>query len=218
MRQIGDTSGARMPNKSPSQSNLAYLELEQRIVTLQLAPGATVSEKELIDLSGFGRTPVREAIQKMEWQGLIVVRPRVGLKVAEIKPSDHHSIMAIRLRLEPYAVRLATETPEVEIGAALAECADQMMAAAATGDFDAFLRADKAFDGLIEVACPNGFLTTALAPLQTHSRRLWYSTATTDKMERSVDLHVAVIRAVQTGRSAEAESATEELIGYLTEN
>jgi DNA-binding GntR family transcriptional regulator len=55
-----------MPN---SQSHLAYLALEHAIVTLALAPGALVNEKQLIDLLGHGRTPVREAIQKLAWQG-----------------------------------------------------------------------------------------------------------------------------------------------------
>ncbi len=54
-----------------SQSHLAYLALEHRIVTLALKPGALVTEKQLIELAGHGRTPVREAIQKLAWQGLI---------------------------------------------------------------------------------------------------------------------------------------------------
>ncbi|UJW73689.1 GntR family transcriptional regulator [Rhizobium sp. SL42] len=207
-----------MQNKSPSQSHLAYLELERQIVMLRLKPGATVSERELIEASGFGRTPVREAIQKLEWQGLIVVRPRVGLQISEIKPYDHRAIMAVRVRLEPYAVRLAAESANIEVKSALADCATAMTAAAAEGDFDAFLRADKAFDVLIESACPNCFLTTALAPLQTHSRRLWYSTATAEKMDRSVAMHVAVIHAIQQDKSVEAERATANLIGYLSEN
>ncbi|MBW8284394.1 MAG: GntR family transcriptional regulator, partial [Rhizobium sp.] len=82
-----------------SQSHLAYLALERLIVTLKLKPGALVNERQLIEFSGFGRTPVREAIQKLEWQGLVVVRPRVGLQIAEIQPDDHQSIMAVRLKL-----------------------------------------------------------------------------------------------------------------------
>ena len=76
-----------------SQSHLAYLALEHRIVTLALKPGALVTEKQLIELAGHGRTPVREAIQKLAWQGLIHVRPRVGLQVTEIDAKDHHHVM-----------------------------------------------------------------------------------------------------------------------------
>lgn len=200
-----------------SQSHLAYLALEQQIVTLKLKPGALVNERQLIELSGYGRTPVREAIQKLEWQGLIVVRPRVGLQIAEIQPADHEAIMAVRLKLEPLLARLAAENAIQEQRTALLDCAKAMTAAATAGDFDAFLSADKEFDEIIEEACTNRFLISAVAPLQSHSRRMWYAGATFEKMDRSVSLHVAVIRAIQQGNGKEAEAAMEALIGYLSE-
>ena len=67
-----------MTETAASQAHLAYLALEGLIVTLKLKPGSLVTERELIELAGHGRTPVREAIQKLEWQGLIAVRPRAG--------------------------------------------------------------------------------------------------------------------------------------------
>jgi DNA-binding GntR family transcriptional regulator len=200
-----------------SQSHLAYLALEQQIVTLKLKPGALVNERQLIELSGYGRTPVREAIQKLEWQGLVLVRPRVGLQIAEIQPTDHKAIMAIRLKLEPLLARLAAENADDAQRAALLDCAKAMTAAATAGSFDAFLSADKEFDEIIEEACPNPFLISALAPLQSHSRRMWYARATVGKMDRSVSLHVAVIRAIHQGKGDQAESAMEALIAYLSE-
>ncbi len=200
-----------------SQSHLAYLALEQQIVTLKLKPGALVNERQLIELSGYGRTPVREAIQKLEWQGLVLVRPRVGLQIAEIQPTGHKAIMAIRLKLEPLLARLAAENADEAQRAALLECAQAMTAAATAGNFDAFLSADKAFDEILEEACPNPFLISAVAPLQSHSRRMWYARATVGKMDRSVSLHVAVIRAIQQGKGDAAESAMEALIAYLSE-
>lgn len=201
-----------------SQSHLAYLALEQQIVTLKLKPGALVNERQLIELSGYGRTPVREAIQKLEWQRLVLVRPRVGLQIAEIQPTDHKAIMAIRLKLEPLLARLAAENADEAQRAALLDCAKAMTAAATAGSFDAFLSADKEFDEILEEACPNPFLISAVAPLQSHSRRMWYARATVGKMDRSVSLHVAVIRAIQQGKGDAAESAMEALIAYLSEN
>lgn len=199
-----------------SQSHRAYLALEEQIVTHRLAPGMPVTERELIDLSGHGRTPVREAIQKLAWQGLIIVRPRVGLRISEICAADHGKIMAVRHLLEPMAASLVATHADDEQRAALVECAKAMTSAATAGSYEAFLGADKRFDEIVEVACPNTFLTTALAPLQTHSRRLWYSGATPDKMDRSVLLHVAVIRAIQQGKASEAETAMRRLIEELT--
>ncbi|NLS06750.1 GntR family transcriptional regulator [Rhizobium sp. P32RR-XVIII] len=199
-----------------SQSHLAYLALEHAIVTLVLKPGALVTEKQLIDLAGHGRTPVREAIQKLAWQGLIIVRPRVGLQIAEIKAGDHADVMQVRRELEPIAASLAAEHATDEQRAALTECARAMADCTVNGDLDAFFAADKAFDEILEEGCPNTFITVALGPVQTHSRRLWYSTANPDRMNRSISLHVAVIHAIEAGRVEESRKAMATLIDYLS--
>lgn len=207
-----------IPPSPNSLARQAYRTLERMIVTLELAPGALVTEKQLIDLAGHGRTPVREAIQKLEWQGLIVVRPRVGLQISDIITSDRSDILAVRRRLEPYAASLVATHADERQREQLIGCARDMGAAAATADMHAFLAADKRFDDLVEEACPNRFLTGLLSPLQTHSRRLWFSTATVEAMDRSVALHVGIIRAIQAKNANEAAAATERLLDYLSEN
>ena len=197
-----------------SQSHLAYLALEHAIVTLALPPGALVTEKQLIDLSGHGRTPVREAIQKLAWQRLIVVKPRVGLQIAEIRPSDHSHVMQVRRELEPIAAALVAEHATDEQRIRLIECARRMGDCAVSGDLDAFFAADKSFDEIFEEACPNAFIISALGPVQTHSRRLWYAKANADRMDRSISLHVAVIRAIQQGKAADSRKAMTSLIDY----
>lgn len=204
-----------MSDVQASQSHLAYRALELLIVTLKLAPGQTVTEKELIELAGHGRTPVREAIQKLEWQGLIVVRPRVGLQISQIHPEHHSQIIAVRQQLEPLAAALVATSASAEQRQDLVNCAKAMTGAAADGSLDGFLAADKLFDEVLEAACPNPFLTASLQPLQTHSRRIWYSTATLEKMDRSVSLHVGVIRAIKDGDEVAARGAMVALLGYL---
>jgi DNA-binding GntR family transcriptional regulator len=97
----------------------------------------------------------------------------------------------------------------------LVECARAMGDCAVSGDLAAFFSADKAFDEILEEACPNAFITSALGPVQTHSRRLWYSKASPERMDRSISLHVAVIRAIQQGKASEARKAMTALIDYL---
>ncbi|RVB34886.1 GntR family transcriptional regulator, partial [Mesorhizobium sp. M7A.F.Ca.CA.001.07.2.1] len=62
----------------------AYHVLEHMIVTLELAPASFVTEGALIDRLGLGRTPVREAIQRLAWEGLLDVRPRAGIAIAPL--------------------------------------------------------------------------------------------------------------------------------------
>lgn len=205
-----------MASEAESLSRQAYRRLESLIVTMKLQPGALVTEKQLIGLAGQGRTPVREAIQKLEWQGLMTVRPRVGLQVTEIIESDHDAIMQVRRQLEPAAAMLVAEHADEEQRTALLDCARAMGAAAVTGDIPGFLDADKRFDEILEDACPNRFLTAALAPLQTHSRRRWFSTASIERLDQAVTRHVAVIRAIRAGDVEAAREAMEALLAHMT--
>ena len=78
----------------------AYLSLEREIVTLRLAPGQMVTEGSLIDKVGLGRTPVREAIQRLEWEGLLDIRPRSGICIAPLNPTDFPKVIEARRGVE----------------------------------------------------------------------------------------------------------------------
>lgn len=185
-----------MPENAQSQSTQAYLLLESLIVTLKLKPGALVTEKQLIELTGCGRTPVREAIQRLEWQGLIIVRPRAGLQIAALNPEHYGMILETRRQLEPLAARMVAARMTASMRKALIGCAKAMTECSLTGDTEKFLAADKTFDQILEENCPNPFIIQALAPLQTHSRRFWYFGASAAGLAKSVNLHVDVIRAM----------------------
>lgn len=201
-----------MTEPTESQSRLAYLRLESLIVTLELAPGSMVTEKQLIALAGLGRTPVREAIQKLEWQGLIAVRPRAGLQVSALDPAYPAMIYETRRQLEPLAAHLMASHIDAGARQALIGCAKAMTECSVTGDKVGFLDADKSFDEIMERTCPNPFVTQALSTLQTHARRYWYHAADDHALNASVDLHVKVIRALLQADPAAAEGAMLELI------
>lgn len=206
-----------MTRATRSQAHLAYLALEGLIVTLKLGPGAPVTERELIDLAGHGRTPVREAIQKLAWQRMIEVKPRVGLQIALIGVNDHVHVLAVRQRLEPLAAELVASQASVEDRERLLDTAEAMADSARRSDMADFLAADKAFDEIMEAACPNRFLTAALAPLQPHARRLWFAKADDRHMKRSADLHLKVIGAIRDGDAAAAATAMSRLMNYIGE-
>ena len=205
-----------MTEPTESHSRLAYRRLESLIVTLKLAPGSMVTEKQLIALAGLGRTPVREAIQKLDWQGLIAVRPRAGLQVTALDPAHPAMIYETRRQLEPLAARLMASHIDAEARQALIGCAKAMTECSVTGDKVGFYDADKSFDEIMERICPNPFVTQALSTLQTHARRYWYHAADGGALHASVDLHVKVIRALLQGDPAAAELAMRDLIDGMS--
>jgi DNA-binding GntR family transcriptional regulator len=83
---IGNLPG---PKQQRSFAEQAYDILEEMIVTLVLSPGAILTESELIEETGLGRTPMREALQRLSDVGLIDIIPRQGTKVTEINVNDH---------------------------------------------------------------------------------------------------------------------------------
>ncbi|WP_291828960.1 GntR family transcriptional regulator, partial [Bosea sp. (in: a-proteobacteria)] len=82
-----DDHGAA-PQPALSLTEIAYRRLEEAIVTLSLRPGAVLTEAQLIDMVGVGRTPVREALIRLAQQGLVEVLPRKGVVVAGINAID----------------------------------------------------------------------------------------------------------------------------------
>ena len=80
-------------DKDGSLTDQAYQELEERIVTLQLQPGEVLSETALSEQLGIGRTPIREALQRLAREGLILILPRKGILVSEINPSKQFLVL-----------------------------------------------------------------------------------------------------------------------------
>ena len=92
-----------------SLSDQAYYRIRELIVTLELAPGSLVSERDLMLRLELGRTPVREALRALARERLIEVYPRRGMFVSSVDVRDLAGLSEVRLTLEPRAARLAAE-------------------------------------------------------------------------------------------------------------
>jgi DNA-binding GntR family transcriptional regulator len=92
-----------------SLSDRAYYAIRELIVTLELPPGSVVSEPELMERLGFGRTPVREALRDLAREQLVEVYPRRGMFVAGVDVGDIAGLSEVRLVLETQAARFAAE-------------------------------------------------------------------------------------------------------------
>lgn len=197
---------------SISRSRRAYQMLEEQIVTHVLTPGERVTEGRLIALAGQGRTPVREAIQKLSWQGLILVKPRVGLQIAPMDTGDRSAVLDIRLRLEPRAAALAAEAVPARDHAGLSDCAGALTAAVIAGDIRLYLAACRMLEESVERRCANPFLNATLVPLRSHARRIWFGAAQAGDMDRALGSHMALIRALQVSDPVAAEAAMDVLV------
>jgi DNA-binding GntR family transcriptional regulator len=92
-----------------SLADQAYYRIRELIVTLELPPGSLVSERELMEQLGLGRTPVREALRTLARERLVVVYPRRGMFVSPVDAGDLAGLSEVRVTLEGRAARLAAE-------------------------------------------------------------------------------------------------------------
>jgi DNA-binding GntR family transcriptional regulator len=201
-----------------SLSERAYRRLEEMIVTLQLAPGSVVSESALSKRLGIGRTPIREALQRLARERLVVVLPRRGIMVSEINVSTQLRLLEARRELERLiARRAARRASETERGR-FREIAEGMTEAARKNDDIAFLRLDHEFNGLTLQAARNEFASGAMTLMQGLSRRFWYiHHKEVADLPQTARLHAEIARAVAAGNEAAAGHASDKLIDYVEE-
>ena len=193
----------------------AYHALERMVVTLELLPGSVVTEGALIERLGLGRTPVREAIQRLAWEGLVEVRPRAGLAIAPLHAGDWLRVIDARRGVERLLARSAARFVTRNAADLFHAAALAMQQAVMQADVLAFLRADKALDEALALAADNPFAARVAAPLQTHSRRFWYRYNAETGLAESAEHHVALIRSILEGDEEGAASEAERLMTLL---
>lgn len=200
---------------SESLAGQAYLMLERDIVTLRLAPRQLLTEAFLIERFGMGRTPVREAVQRLAWEGLMEIRPRAGVAVAALDPADFAKVLEARRGVELVLAKSAARYASSADDEAFAFVGNQMREAEKKGDVDLFLDADKAFDTVLAGAAANPYAARLAAPLQTHSRRFWFRLKRPDSLKLAAERHVALIEAIMARDEAAAVVAADGLIAHL---
>src|ERR1700740_47502 len=137
----------------------AYVSLREEIIRVDLAPGTVLREDELIRRLGVGRTPVREALQRLQRDGFVTVLPRRGTLVSEITLTDLAAIYEVRKHLESWASRLAAERAgdddRDEARALLAE----LEALSANEGYEALFAIDRRIHRFVYRCTRNPFLT-----------------------------------------------------------
>jgi len=215
-----DTSMVDELQAAPAESSAskAYRELERLIVTLELAPASSITEGALIERIGLGRTPVREAIQRLAWEGLISVKPRAGLEIAPLDPADWPRVLETRRGPEMILARSAARLLTEPFAERFQSAAFAMHDAVLDKNLPGFLEADKLLDDLLGEISDNRFAARLAAPLQTHSRRFWYRYRTPKGLAESAAGHVAVIQAILARDAVSAGNEAGKLIDLLTRN
>jgi GntR family transcriptional regulator, rspAB operon transcriptional repressor len=155
----------------PRASDQVEIELRLLILTLKLEPGLAVSESTLIKQYGWGRTPLREAFQRLSEQGLLQTIPQHGVVVTPLNLFDFVEVMdAMSLVIGSAASLACKRLTEAELHQ-LDEVVTQAETAAVAGDFERLSLLDYEFHGILAQATGNRYLTDYLCRLHQIARR-----------------------------------------------
>lgn len=140
--------------------DVVFNTLRRAIITGEFAPGERLMEISLANRLGVSRTPVREAIRKLELEGLVIMIPRKGAQVAKITEKSLRDVIEIRCVLEEFAASLACERITEEGKEKLKEAHRQFVEAAQTNDIIDIVEKDEQFhDAIFQATCNDRLIT-----------------------------------------------------------
>lgn len=166
------TSSVNDATTATSLAERAYVGLRDMIVTLQLPPGSPIQEDVLSARLGVGRTPVRDAVKRLEMENLVLIYPRRGTFVSEVNITDHALIADVRRQLEGHAAHRAaeraTDGEREELRALAASLADE------PGGRQRSMELDTEVHRAIHRCAHNRYLESTLNHYHNLSLRIWY--------------------------------------------
>ena len=199
-----------------SLAQRAYDALEHRIVTLDLAPGSWLREQDIAARLGFGRTPVREALQRLASHGVVIVRPRKGVQVTTLRHEELAAVLETRRVLERLQVVKASERADDGQRRRLHGLADGLRRM--EDDAESYYRQDRELDRAVAAAAANPYLARSLEPLRVHCRRLWFAQHAAAETGQLAGAHAALAVSIADGHAAEAVRIANGILAHAEES
>jgi DNA-binding GntR family transcriptional regulator len=224
------SKNSSMPSKAESQmadsgseaddqetlTDRAYRLLEELIVTLALPPETILSEQSLAARLRIGRTPIREALQRLARDGLVVILPRRGILVSQINLKTQMRLLEVRRELERLMAKSAADRATPEESASFATIAREMRRASDESDDMTFMRLDRQFNELVSQTARNEFASRAMGLMHGLSRRFWYQHyRESGDLPLSARLHAEVADAIAKRDADAAAKASDRLLDYI---
>ena len=157
-----------------SLAERAYELLVREITRLELAPGEVLADKALTERFDIGRTPMREALQRLAREGLVVHLPNRGMFVSEISAASVQQIYEFRSLIDGYAARLAaTRASEAEMDD-LTALHEALVDATERDDIDTYVLMDRLFYDVLANAAQNVYLAEVIPRIFNLHLRLWF--------------------------------------------
>jgi len=200
---VKETSGGSLKER-------AYKIIRENIISCRLAPGSVLNEKELVRAIGASRTPIREALSRLEQEKLVIIVPQRGTFVSEITAKTINDVYQVREILEPCLVRLATPL----IATAELEAMRDEFLRLTPDDYDTAIAADDAFHSRIVSLSNNTYLIQLMENMYAQNERIrsLMIRFVPQRLKETCDEHLAVVEAMLR---RDAEQAAEAMRQHM---
>jgi DNA-binding GntR family transcriptional regulator len=201
-----------------SLSEAAYRMIEELIVTQRLRPGSMLSENGLREQLGCGRTPVREALQRLAASGLVISRGRQGLQVSQLSLADLLDAFSVVAELEGLAAAQAARRMQPGQKLLLEQAHEECIRASESGDEEFFYDANIRFHETVAEASHNRILQEELRRLtlkiSPYRRTITYQPG---RVLSSIPEHKAIMDAILAGDTEKAHATMRKHVTLLGE-
>lgn len=204
-------------SQSCTLAEQAYVRLLEQIVQGELRPGTLLREDDLAERFGIGRTPIREALQRLRYEGYLTILPRRGTLVSEVSITDLAAIYEIRVRLESWAARLAAERATDADRLQARDLITELNEFASASDYNALLTTDRQIHRFVYRCSKNPFLASNLDHYHNLSLRILHMTlqrypTLTPMLQEVVHDQQTILQAICHGDGDTAERVAAEHI------
>lgn len=209
---VGAVAVMETPGDPRSLTEKAYQLLVRKITRLELEPGTALAEKALTEALKIGRTPIREALQRLSAEGLVVHLPNRGMFVAEINASNAQHIYEFRAMIDGQAARLAALRASDKDVRDLMGMHLRLAEAIDNDDLDGFVDCDQQFYSALARAAQNIYLGEVIPRIFNLHLRLWFLISEKlgnwhDIARAHAEMARSVVDAIERGDPDEAELA-----------
>ena len=195
---------------------IVYEELKRQILVGEIAPGTRMMEVELAEDMGVSRTPVREAIRKLEKEGMVTIEPRKGAYASNISIKDMVDVLEVRQGLEAMAAAIASEKITQAQKEELQTVVDQYREAVEAENVEKMIQYDQKFHMLIVTYSGNKTLTQVFSTVQELALRFRYIYYDDfNRYENMPNEHQEIENAIMSGDSEKARIAADLHVARL---
>lgn len=197
---------------------IVYEELKRQILVGEIAPGTRMMEVELADVMGVSRTPVREAIRKLEKEGLVTIEPRKGAYASNISIKDMVDVLEVRQGLEGMAAAIASGKITERQKADLLNVVEKYKAAVESANIEEIIKYDEEFHSMIISISGNKTLMQVFSTVQELALRFRYIYYDDfNRYESMPREHQLIEEAIMSGNAEKARVAAGDHVSKLKE-